>query len=292
MQGVEVCAQGVCAIHCALGETNCSGGCVDLQTDDDHCGGCHTSCGSDQSCQAGLCEDEEEEPASLECDGELTECGEECVDTDMDRDHCGACGDPCGNNEICVAGGCELDPAEVVTQVLVIFLGPSWGFGHPVDIRLNDTWYYFNGRAMDDPEWSVELGDGRGEVLYLSEPLNRLELAAEQLIVDGLNLNGFGFSHFKILRRDPTSDLYNPQTSTEAGVDYWAHQNGAGRLIGAGGFNDTIFHNPEFYIFEPPASYNESGKLAIFVMGYGEHNPNFAEDCNPESSDDPCVDID
>ncbi|MSP26078.1 MAG: hypothetical protein EXR75_13145 [Myxococcales bacterium] len=35
-------------------------------------------------------------------------CGEECVDTATDRDHCGACDAACGASEFCVAGKCTL----------------------------------------------------------------------------------------------------------------------------------------------------------------------------------------
>ncbi|WP_373049175.1 MXAN_6577-like cysteine-rich protein [Vulgatibacter sp.] len=37
-----------------------------------------------------------------------TLCGLSCVDTTTDERHCGACGNVCGDGELCVAGSCEL----------------------------------------------------------------------------------------------------------------------------------------------------------------------------------------
>lgn len=38
----------------------------------------------------------------------LAECGGECVDTQIDPNHCGGCDQPCGAMEACVEGGCML----------------------------------------------------------------------------------------------------------------------------------------------------------------------------------------
>jgi len=43
-----------------------------------------------------------------ECAPDETACASECVDTDTDREHCGACGTTCGVGQACVAGACEL----------------------------------------------------------------------------------------------------------------------------------------------------------------------------------------
>jgi hypothetical protein len=39
--------------------------------------------------------------------GDLTECGEECVDTDKDPDHCGDCDQPCLDGQSCSQGKCK-----------------------------------------------------------------------------------------------------------------------------------------------------------------------------------------
>ena len=52
--GDEVCnEEGGCVPVCREGETNCSGACVDLQTDPSHCGQCGKTCS--HSCDGGVC---------------------------------------------------------------------------------------------------------------------------------------------------------------------------------------------------------------------------------------------
>jgi hypothetical protein len=43
------------------------------------------------------------------CEDGLTRCGGECVDTDIDRDHCGRCGNQCGDEQSCEDGMCTGD---------------------------------------------------------------------------------------------------------------------------------------------------------------------------------------
>jgi Stigma-specific protein, Stig1 len=40
---------------CTGGTVNCDGVCVDLQTDEAHCGSCQTVCAANEVCQAGVC---------------------------------------------------------------------------------------------------------------------------------------------------------------------------------------------------------------------------------------------
>jgi hypothetical protein len=72
-----------CGNACAPGESCCSAGCVDLQTDERYCGACDRSCGAGLSC-----------------------CGGGCVDTQDDDDHCGLCGQACGDGQSCCGGRC------------------------------------------------------------------------------------------------------------------------------------------------------------------------------------------
>ncbi len=44
---------------------------------------------------------------TLECPDGTTACGNECIDTDDSRAHCGACDNACGAGETCVEGECE-----------------------------------------------------------------------------------------------------------------------------------------------------------------------------------------
>jgi len=99
-------------------------------TSNDYCAGSSRSCGSYSSrfsCvdQDGCDWDESCLGTALSCDGlspgtcvsqpgcgrtcalGRSLCGDECVDTDTDYDHCGSCGFECGPRSRCVEGGCE-----------------------------------------------------------------------------------------------------------------------------------------------------------------------------------------
>ena len=81
----QVCQNGECA--CSFGTVSCDihrSECIDLQTDPLHCGECRNACSRGQECQDGHCV----------CHSG-TECGGECVYTEIDRDNCGGCNRPC-----------------------------------------------------------------------------------------------------------------------------------------------------------------------------------------------------
>lgn len=83
--------------HCAPGQTDCDGICVDTQADPAACGGCDNACDRGQLCDAGSC--------VLDC-GAQAECAGACVDTDVDPNHCGGCDQPCMGEAVCTAGQC------------------------------------------------------------------------------------------------------------------------------------------------------------------------------------------
>jgi len=82
---------------CGIGQTDCSGRCVDLQSDHDQCGACTTACGSEQFCAAGVCVDT--------CEAPLRPCGGACVDFQQDGYNCGGCGRVCASG-LCRDGEC------------------------------------------------------------------------------------------------------------------------------------------------------------------------------------------
>ncbi len=54
------------------------------------------------------------------CPGVLGLCGDECVDFDVDLNHCGGCGIACGPGQFCASGGCsDTCPLEVCGDVCV-----------------------------------------------------------------------------------------------------------------------------------------------------------------------------
>lgn len=94
----EVCGDAKCQIQCpAATATICFGGCVDLQSDALHCGGCGKRCAFGTLCDKGQCV----------CATGFSVCGGRCEDVQNSRFHCGACGKACGPTESCVKGMCE-----------------------------------------------------------------------------------------------------------------------------------------------------------------------------------------
>lgn len=102
----DVCADGDCLEECPGDQTACDGACFETDTDIRHCGECDNECPDDvqaasPTCEAGEC--------GYVCDeDDDTFCEDEglCTDTDTDDDHCGKCGNDCGDNEICEDGEC------------------------------------------------------------------------------------------------------------------------------------------------------------------------------------------
>lgn len=108
---MPVCDDGNCTVECtddSLTACKMADECVDLTSNDAHCGECGLSCGPGGSCQNGVCI----------CSGEFESCADTCVDTNSDVDHCGECGSDCpddisGAEPICENGECTencLDP--------------------------------------------------------------------------------------------------------------------------------------------------------------------------------------
>jgi hypothetical protein len=82
----------------------CSGQCINPDTDEDYCGASgpclgYTTCTSGQICNGGMC--------VPNCQPGLVICYGKCVDIDTDEDYCGSCDNPCESGEICSGGACE-----------------------------------------------------------------------------------------------------------------------------------------------------------------------------------------
>lgn len=89
---------------CAMGTMACgTAGCVDPQTDINHCGTCGNACPPGLVCSAGAC--------VVVCRAPLERCSGACIDTMNNPAHCGACGNQCvaeNATPVCVAGRCNL----------------------------------------------------------------------------------------------------------------------------------------------------------------------------------------
>lgn len=110
MEPPEICVGSFC--ECTPGFTDCSGGCIDLNTDSLHCGQCDRACPQDQACGDGQCRD-------ASCPGFADVCGGACTDTSEDPLHCGDCFRECGAEEVCADGECyefNVLPGEVCQE--------------------------------------------------------------------------------------------------------------------------------------------------------------------------------
>ncbi|MEZ4429243.1 MAG: LamG-like jellyroll fold domain-containing protein [Nannocystaceae bacterium] len=89
---------------CPQGEEDCGDGCVQIDGDPEHCGGCRIACDVDDVCVRGSCEPTCD-PGKIACDGA-------CVDPMTNDEHCGGCGHECnwgseyGHDYDCVDGEC------------------------------------------------------------------------------------------------------------------------------------------------------------------------------------------
>jgi hypothetical protein len=96
-------------VTCPTGTTDCSGICVDLQSDVDNCGACGHVCpeaqpGFERGCVEGTCFFQRERAPA--CEPGLSRCSEGCVDLASDAANCGACGNACAAGEVCFGGVC------------------------------------------------------------------------------------------------------------------------------------------------------------------------------------------
>jgi hypothetical protein len=69
--------------RCPKGESRCNDRCVNLKTNERHCGSCRNRCGSKQTC-----------------------CGGRCVNLKRSERHCGSCSNRCAEGEECDHGVC------------------------------------------------------------------------------------------------------------------------------------------------------------------------------------------
>jgi hypothetical protein len=98
-------------LECADPEVLCASGCADLLSDQANCGTCGGHCTGGSMCIDGKCEDcngaicdTGESCKNDLCSCEFTMCQSNCVNTDYDANHCGACMADCSGT--CVAGNC------------------------------------------------------------------------------------------------------------------------------------------------------------------------------------------
>ncbi|MDH5756691.1 MAG: hypothetical protein OEZ55_08505 [Nitrospinota bacterium] len=90
------------------GQTNCSGNCMFLETNNSNCGACGNACSATSSCIGGSCEEAPSCPADYpdNC-APASSDALMCVDLQFDSENCGACGNVCEAGLECSYGFCE-----------------------------------------------------------------------------------------------------------------------------------------------------------------------------------------
>lgn len=99
----------------------CGGVCVDVMSDEAHCGGCEQACAPGEVCTAGDC--------VPQCDEGTVLCAGACVDTNFDAAYCGGCDVACDAGDPCVQADC--DSIDVV-HLLITGQSLSNGYGSAV----------------------------------------------------------------------------------------------------------------------------------------------------------------
>lgn len=141
---------------------SCTAGCVDPQSDAEHCGACDTPCAPEASCQAGTC--------VASCDAPEVGCDGTCHDLSNDEQHCGACDMPCPAGQPCVEGQCV-----AVSLHHVLITGQSLSVGALSEVVSTEqpfenvsfvTGVRAGGAGLDSLVPLVETSDGsQGETL-------------------------------------------------------------------------------------------------------------------------------
>lgn len=93
---------------CPAGSVNCGGECVDLYTNNNHCGACSFACSQPpdmgertptNTCLNGQC--------TYFCPPHRSLCFGFCEDLATSTAHCGRCGNACAPNQVCHQGTCQ-----------------------------------------------------------------------------------------------------------------------------------------------------------------------------------------
>lgn len=118
----DVAAGDSASPGCDAGLAVCSGVCVDMTSDANHCGSCTTVCTGTDRCVLGVC--------VPRCAPPTVVCGGLCVDPQTDEFNCGSCG------VVCVSGLCNAGSCRDSRGGHVVLIGHSFARSRPDQDRL------------------------------------------------------------------------------------------------------------------------------------------------------------
>ncbi len=99
------CESSEACPKCLPPRTQCTDVCTNLQTDNQHCGDCETSCKENEHCDNGQCKTIEQKTP---CESPNTLCYGTCTDLKNDSQNCGSCLNSCNPGYACIDGACEI----------------------------------------------------------------------------------------------------------------------------------------------------------------------------------------
>ncbi len=116
--GAPVCNAGTCGFTCNASFSTCVAACVNEQTDGTHCGSCGNDCIAGSTCQGGSCSctlpgaqpcgtcNTGTTRSSCNANGSVSTTCIGGANLQSDSANCGACGNACTGNDICLSGSC------------------------------------------------------------------------------------------------------------------------------------------------------------------------------------------
>jgi len=154
-------------------------------------------------------------------------------------------------------------PSGFKMPVRVFFYGLNHSYKKPVDIMINGVWYDFS--TQMDVKFRVN--QAVGTIIYVNEPITHIQISKSQIHNPNLNNSGFGNTNIKFGAVPPEDDMTNINDS------FWSRWvNGkADHTSYIGSLSRGMVVDPEFYKINVRPDFNDSGKFAIYVSGYGEN---------------------
>jgi len=159
----------------------------------------------------------------------------------------------------------EPPPSSETMPVRVLFFGMNHSYKPPVDVMINGVWHDFSVQM----DVKIRVNQAVGTLIHVNSPITTIAVAKSQIHNPNLNREGFGNTNIKYGAVPPEDDMVNINDSFWS---RWVHCK-ANHTSYIGSLQRGMVVDPEFYKINVHPSFNDSGKFAIYVSGYGENAP-------------------